>query len=64
MEDLSKERELIKNLSDIVDLFPKVESPLDEHCNQRNQPECCKQCLNNKNEFCFCTLPSMGQIKY
>lgn len=61
MEDLSKERELIKNLSDIIDLFPKVESPLDEHC---NQPECCKLCPNNKNEFCFCTLPSMGQIKY
>ena len=59
MEDMSKERKLIKQLSDTVDgyePFPTIPDVLgyEEKC---NQPECCKCCPNNKNDYCFCTLP-------
>lgn len=29
-----------------------------------NMPECCRNCPNNKNEFCNCARPAMEQFTY
>ena len=57
MLDLSREIEFAKETLGLLENKDILNQ--EEKC---NQPECCKCCPNNTNDFCFCTLPNSCNV--